>query len=657
MPIEVEGPDGALYEFPDGTPQATIAGAMRKRYPAPKAVPVAKPKGQGSYASPFDLSGGQSRTAIPKGSYYRDPDGNIRVNENFDAGNPIITAPRKAGKRGKSVPFLNEAAGLAANLNRGLFNVGDEFTGALGTAVDTLTGKVRPRAMPGDNAIMPVLRGVGDAFDRNMATTRRVEDDARERRPLAAGAAQALGTTASIFVPGGALPAAATRAGAAGQAALVGATQGAVMGALDRGTMAERGQAALTGGLVGGALGGALGGAIGGPPRVKSTPKVDPNVRLLAEEGVMMTPGQIRGGIAKSLEDKMTSMPILGDEIQRARISAMGDFTRAPINRALREIGDDLPPGMTGNEAIAFAQQRFSEGYQAAVPSAPIRLADEFTASLEDAVMPSVQTLTPQSRARLQNILAQRLNSRMDGDVLSPEAYKRVQSELDFEIRRFSPSQDADERAIGEALGGVKKAIADAAEMQDPQFAAKITALNRGYANLVRAEGAAARTGAEGGVFSPAQFDQAVRAGDQTTRRRGYAAGNALGQDLADAGRAVLPSKIPDSGTAGRGFIGLALGGGSALAGGPLGMLATAGGLKAASLLYTPRAVELANRALRERLSQREAQAVVEELREIAQRNPQALELLREVETTIYRGAGAAGSQTANPPRKVPAQR
>jgi len=148
-----------------------------------------------------------------------------------------------------------------------------------------------------------------------------------------------------------------------------------------------------------------------------------------------------------------------------------------------------------------------------------------------------------------------------------------------------------------------------------------------------------------------------VRAGDQTTRRRGYAAGNALGQDLADAGRAVLPSKIPDSGTAGRGFIGLALGGGSALAGGPLGMLATAGGLKAAAQLYTPRAVELANRALRERLTQQEAETVVRELREIAQRNPKTIELLREIEATIYRGAGTAGSKTATPPRRVPAQR
>lgn len=39
---------------------------------------------------PYDLSGGQSRDSIPRGAFYRDPQGNIRRNDNGDAGNPII---------------------------------------------------------------------------------------------------------------------------------------------------------------------------------------------------------------------------------------------------------------------------------------------------------------------------------------------------------------------------------------------------------------------------------------------------------------------------------------------------------------------------------------------------------------------------------------
>src|SRR5690606_5859181 len=37
MPIQVAGPDGQLYEFPDGTSRETMRAAMAKRYAAPKA--------------------------------------------------------------------------------------------------------------------------------------------------------------------------------------------------------------------------------------------------------------------------------------------------------------------------------------------------------------------------------------------------------------------------------------------------------------------------------------------------------------------------------------------------------------------------------------------------------------------------------------------
>jgi len=42
MPIEVEGPDGVVIEFPDNTPRATIQGVMAKRYPRQQSAP-AKP--------------------------------------------------------------------------------------------------------------------------------------------------------------------------------------------------------------------------------------------------------------------------------------------------------------------------------------------------------------------------------------------------------------------------------------------------------------------------------------------------------------------------------------------------------------------------------------------------------------------------------------
>lgn len=49
--------------------------------------------------NPIDLSKGQSRSTIPFGAFYRDPQGNIRRNDNEDRGNPIIRkAPPPIGK-------------------------------------------------------------------------------------------------------------------------------------------------------------------------------------------------------------------------------------------------------------------------------------------------------------------------------------------------------------------------------------------------------------------------------------------------------------------------------------------------------------------------------------------------------------------------------
>ena len=58
----------------------------------------------------YDLSKGQSRASIPIGSMYKDPQGNVRRNENADAGNPIIV-PAKKPPAAKRAATARQAAG------------------------------------------------------------------------------------------------------------------------------------------------------------------------------------------------------------------------------------------------------------------------------------------------------------------------------------------------------------------------------------------------------------------------------------------------------------------------------------------------------------------------------------------------------------------
>jgi hypothetical protein len=80
----------------------------------------------------------------------------------------------------------------------------------------------------------------------------------------------------------------------------------------------------------------------------------------------------------------------------------------------------------------------------------------------------------------------------------------------------------------------------------NPKVAGDLQAANAAYAKQLRVENAAARQGAEPGVFSPAQFQAAIKA---YAPQGQVARGTALSQGLSDAGRAVLGPTVPDSGT------------------------------------------------------------------------------------------------------------
>jgi hypothetical protein len=98
-------------------------------------------------------------------------------------------------------------------------------------------------------------------------------------------------------------------------------------------------------------------------------------------------------------------------------------------------------------------------------------------------------------------------------------------------------------------LDDLNQSVQDLVQRSNPKFATRLKAINTGYANYVRVRRAASSAGAVDGVFTPAQLSAGVRGSDTSVGKGAYARGDALMQDLSDAGKSVLPSKIPDSGT------------------------------------------------------------------------------------------------------------
>jgi hypothetical protein len=160
------------------------------------------------------------------------------------------------------------------------------------------------------------------------------------------------------------------------------------------------------------------------------------------------------------------------------------------------------------------------------------------------------QTLSDEKAALLSKLINNRVIKQIQvkpGKTLSGKAIKRIDSELGQLERRYKKSMNAEDQTIGQALGDAKSTIRDYIGQQDPT--GEINKLNGIFADFLRLENAAASSRRSDNVFSPEQLQASVRAMDESRRRMGFARGQARMQQTAQAGREMLGTRVPDSGT------------------------------------------------------------------------------------------------------------
>lgn len=524
----VQGPDGAIHVFegPDNaTPAQVEAFAAQTFGAAAKDHADRVAKQQAQDRAQYDPTIGMStadRALAGLGKSISDV--GLGVRSLFGAASPDEVRET----RQLDAPLMNTGAGMAGNV-----------AGQIGMAV-----------APG-----AALSGVG-------------------KLASLAGAARAGGALADL---GGAAMAPTTIRGAA----TLGAATGAVQPATDLG---ER---ATNVGL--GAAGGAGGqAALRGLARVVQ-PKTDANALALLAEGVTPTPGQLLGGGWKRTEEALTSVPIVGDAIKGAQGRAVADLNRVAINRALEPVGASLPKGMTGREAIDYAGEQLGKRYDALLPKLTTQADGQFMGDITKLQqMMSTGSIDPAKAKQFESILQSQVLSKFQpgangAPTITGETMKGIEGDLGQLASNFRASTDADQRMLGDALLEVQSALRSNVQRSNPQFADELAKINQGYANFKRVQRAAAGLGAEDGVFSAAQLQSAVKASDRSKDKAAFAKGAALMQDLSEPAKAVLGSKVPDSGTPFRTLTALGAGG---AAGGFIGP-GTAAGVLAAPVLYS----------------------------------------------------------------------
>lgn len=350
-----------------------------------------------------------------------------------------------------------------------------------------------------------------------------------------------------------------------------------------------------TGGLVG-KLAGDL--AMGGM-RGLLNPQIAPGARELTQRGVQLTPGQYRGGLAKTVEDAATSVPFLGPKITDARIQGIEGFNLATLNKALEPI--DTTVSKIGFEGFDEAHKAISKVYDEAYDAIPTvkiegtsgqQLADDFFA-IRDGIIKkgSRKDYNSQMKRGFYNQFNLEKPSGVNG-----RAWGDVQKTL--RDRGFKILKSDEE--LGQALIDTSAAMNEMAQRTSGTFGKLLQGANAAHRNMRGVRNATAAGANTDGVFMPSQLNLGIRKSDSSPDKLGFAKGNMPLQGFARTGQNVLPSKMPNSGTPERqALMRLAETGGVAAAGGAGGGLMGAIGLPAALMasrgLYRPGAMNAIN--------------------------------------------------------------
>jgi hypothetical protein len=452
---------------------------------------------------------------------------------------------------GSNISNFAAGAGKAVmDMYRGLKQRGGEIESSLVDkfAPDSLSSLVTGKKISPLDAFRQKI-GLGTLDEQRAANQADINESRRLDAPLMGTKAGVAGNIAGNVAATYALP----MGGLSSQMAIgagLGAMQPTVAGESPLTNMAAGAGGALAGNLI-----------ARGAARIIN-PQTSPTVKTLLDEGVSLTPGQVLGGAAKATEEKLSSVPVLGDFIKNAQGRGIEDFNRAAYNRALEPIGETAGKNFpVGREGMALVKDKLGAAYDALLPKLSLKADDQLGQDIKSIKQMVQSGLPPAQVARFDQILRENVVRRMtpQGN-MSGDTFKIVESDLSRLAKGYKGDSVFDNRQLGDALAQLQVSLRDNLARNNPAQADALAKINEGYANFTRLRRAASSTGSDMGVFTPAQLAAAVKAGDSSVGKGNTAIGEALMQDLSDAGKKVISNKYPDSGTVGRGLLGYGIG-------------------------------------------------------------------------------------------------
>jgi hypothetical protein len=334
----------------------------------------------------------------------------------------------------------------------------------------------------------------------------------------------------------------------------------------------DKGVQAGVGAAAGGVAGGVLEGVAG-----MGRQMTRPSVQTVREMGVTPTIGQTAGGVIDDIEQKMTSVPIAGKFIDDQRQRAVGEFNVGVVNDALAPLGAAV--SRTGREAVDEANKLVNDAYAYSRSLVDKIDVDQQGAQQMMAIGAEMRA-APEDMARaFDRYVQERIMPRGQGGSFEPLDFKRIDSELGQRVANSSAE-------LRDAYASLRQTLRDMAARQSPEYAEAQARADAAFSRMVRVNKAMNKS-ATTDTFTPGQLAMAAREADRSAGRRASAGGQALSQDLADAGQDVLGKTVPNSGSVDRASQMMLGGGAFGVGTGVIDPITASGAIGGLSALYT----------------------------------------------------------------------
>jgi uncharacterized protein YjeT (DUF2065 family) len=236
--------------------------------------------------------------------------------------------------------------------------------------------------------------------------------------------------------------------------------------------------------------------------------------------------------------------------VNARRLEGLQKMNAKAFDKALEPIGVK-GSGKFGEEAVAEAQGHVGQAFQKALAGKSASIDHRFTVDAAKAKN-AIDGLPDRVRGEINNNVDEVVNSYVDdlGNI-SGENLQAMLRELDGIKRAYR--DDPLGNRIGKAVDSLSDGIEGMFRRQAPDVMPQYDAAKKAFKRLSTLEDAVLRSKNTGGVFTPAQLGMADRANTvKYGGKHAAAAGRGEFHEFQRNMQDVLPSKVPDSGTAGR---------------------------------------------------------------------------------------------------------